>query len=918
VKHLVALALRAPRFVLGATAIATLILGYYAQQIRVDSSIVNLLPADDPERAYHADVTSVFGGEELVVVAVFADDVFAPATLARIDKLSSELAALEGVREVIGPTTVKGIEVSDFGLRTGRFMQELPKTAEESAALRKAMLANPLYLGNVFSSDGRAAAISVFFQPGVSEWDLRDLDARIREIAHATGGPEEIAITGIPTLKVGGARFMETDIARFTPLSIALVVCVLGWAFRTVRGVVVALVPVLLGVVWTTGVMVLSGSSINMGTLVLNPLLLSIGIAYSIHIVTPYYEYLASGSSSRDAIASAMEHVRLPLFVSALGNLCGFAAFIPTTILAIREFGAYSVLGILSILIACITTIPAVLALLPTPQRLPGSRERSRLMVGVLDVIARTAVAHRRLVLALVALLCVVAVHGIRKLNIETDYLSFFSSSSEIRRDNARIAAALAGTQPVYLVIEGRTPGAVTRVESLAAMRGLQDFVQSQPKVDKTMSLVDYLALVRRTIAPEQADAAQPTQEEVDQVMVLIDPAEIRGFVSPDQQRANVVVRTKLSGSHEVRAFADSVLAYAAEHFPPGLSVHPTGTLLLLAQSADRLAWAQVTGLWQVLITLLVIMSFLFLSVRVAILSLIPSVVPIVLLFALMGWLAIDLNISTSLIATIAIGLATDETIHFLTTFNSELKRSGSQEAATLSTMRAEGHPIVFTSVALGLGFLLVTLSNFKPVQNFGLLASSCMIIALVADLLVLPALVTTTRIITLWDLLYLKLGPDPHKQIPLFEGLNPFSARIAVLMGRLGSAKAGDYLTRRGDVAHELYVLLGGGAQVRRADRIVRSLGRGDIVGEMGLVRGEPRSADVLAAEDLEYVTLDRTFVTRLKRRYPWIAATVFLNLSKILSERLEVTTDQLAPAPKASPAEAPPSPAPVTAAQK
>jgi hypothetical protein len=296
-------------------------------------------------------------------------------------------------------------------------------------------------------------------------------------------------------------------------------------------------------------------------------------------------------------------------------------------------------------------------------------------------------------------------------------------------------------------------------------------------------------------------------------------------------------------------------------------------------------------------------MTFLFLSVRVAILSLIPNVVPIVLLFALMGWLGIDLNISTSLIATISIGLATDETIHFLTTFNSELKRTGSQEAAALSTMRAEGHPIVFTSVALGLGFLLVTLSNFKPVQNFGLLASSCMIIALIADLLVLPALVTTTHIITIWDLLYLKLGPDPHKQIPLFEGLNPFYARIAVLMGRLGSTKAGEYLAQRGEVAHEMYVLLGGSAQVRRGDSIVRSLGRGDVVGEMGLVRGEPRSADVLASADLEYVVLDHHFLMRLKHRYPWIAATVFLNLSRILSDRLESTTDQLAPAPPAAP---------------
>jgi CRP-like cAMP-binding protein len=115
------------------------------------------------------------------------------------------------------------------------------------------------------------------------------------------------------------------------------------------------------------------------------------------------------------------------------------------------------------------------------------------------------------------------------------------------------------------------------------------------------------------------------------------------------------------------------------------------------------------------------------------------------------------------------------------------------------------------------------------------------------------------------------------------------------VLMGHLASAARGAYLTRRGDLQRELYVLLGGRADVCRGGRVIRTLGRGDVVGEMGLVRGLPRSADVVAGEDLEYLVLDEHFLTRLKRRYPWIAANVFLNLAKILSDRLETTTDRL-----------------------
>jgi CRP-like cAMP-binding protein len=170
--------------------------------------------------------------------------------------------------------------------------------------------------------------------------------------------------------------------------------------------------------------------------------------------------------------------------------------------------------------------------------------------------------------------------------------------------------------------------------------------------------------------------------------------------------------------------------------------------------------------------------------------------------------------------------------------------------------------------------------------------------IGLIAELLITPALVMSTTIITLWDLLFLKLGPEPEKQIPLFAGLRPFQAKIVVLMGRLAAAAPGELITRRGELKSELYVLLSGYADVRRApgEPVIRTVGRGDVIGEMALVRDRPRSAEVVAAQRTEYLLLDRGFLDRLQRRHPRIAATVLLNLTRILSDRLEDTTEQLA----------------------
>jgi predicted RND superfamily exporter protein len=897
-RRLLALPLRAPRLTLAVMLALTAFFGLFARSIRVDSSIENLLPGDDPDKLYYDEVKTVFGDEEIAVIGVFADDVFAPATLAKIDALSTRLAGIDGVHEVVSLTTVKGVEMTDAGLSAGRLMRELPRTAEEAAAFRARVLANPLYLKNVVSSDGRAAGISIAFESLTDEeFMARGIEERMRALVAEVQGPEQLAVTGIPTIKVNAARLMEGDVLRFTPLSMLLVIIVLACAFRTPRGVLVPLSTVVIGVVWTTGLMVLAGTAINMGTLVLNPLLMVIGIASGIHLISQYYLELQPGRTRAEVVEHTLEHVRLPIAIAAATTLIGFGTLIFTPIRAIQEFGIYSVFGIVAILLAAFTVVPATLILLPLPKKARAAREaEGGWLPRALQATGAFAVRHSRAVLFCSLVAMALSFWGIGRIQIETDYIGFFHPRSRIRTENALIARRLAGTQPIYVVIDGEGPRAVTRLEALAAMRELQAFINRQPGVDTTMSLLDYLGLVRHVLQPDAATPLPESQSEIDQIMLLVDPADVRAVVNRDGSRANIIVRTSLSRSAEVGAFVRRVQEFAAAHFPRELSVRPTGTVVLLNQSADTLAWGQITGLWQELTVLLALLSLMFLSLRVGVLALIPNVVPTVILFGIMGWSGISLNISTSMIAAIAIGIAIDDTIHLLSTFNSELRTTGSQEQAVINAMGSVGQAAFFIALALSAGFFIVCLSNFQPVQYFGLLSGVTMGIALVVELFLTPALVTTTKIITLWDLLFLKLGPEPHKQIPLFEGLRPFQAKVVVLMGRLESAARGTRITRRGEMKAELYVLLSGRAEVHRGDdeRVIRHIGRGDVVGEMGLVRQRPRSADVVAAEDVEYLVLDGRFLQRLRRQYPRIASTVFLNLTRILSDRLQRMTEQ------------------------
>jgi hypothetical protein len=295
-----------------------------------------------------------------------------------------------------------------------------------------------------------------------------------------------------------------------------------------------------------------------------------------------------------------------------------------------------------------------------------------------------------------------------------------------------------------------------------------------------------------------------------------------------------------------------------------------------------------------------VIMTVMFLSFRVGIIAMIPNVFPILAFFGLMGVTGATLSIGTNTIASIVLGLAVDDTIHIMSRLSAEARRTSDQREALLLSLCTVGKPTLYYSLLVFLGFLALGLSTFVPIQEFGLLSAATIVFGVIAELALLPALLTTTPVITLWDLLYVKLDQDPHKTIPLFAGLRPFQAKIVTLMGELKSFSKGQPIVRQGDQGNEMYVVITGTADVRmHASEQVRTLGslaRGDVFGEMGLLRHHQRMADVIATEDVEVLAVNERFLERLKRRYPRIATEIFFNISKILSDRLEAVQQRKA----------------------
>jgi uncharacterized protein len=717
-------------------------------------------------------------------------------------------------------------------------------------------------------------------------------------------------------VKQAAVEMMRHDLLRFTPIALALVLVVLWFSFWTVRGVVLPVLSVVCALVWAIGIMVLAGKAITLGTFVLPPLLIVVGSSYAIHVMARYYEQVDAKAPPSELVVRAFQRVCVPLLISALTVAIGFGSLMVNRITAIWDLGLFAVIGVVCLTVTSLTLIPAALQLLTIERRTARSGRISPRLSHLLTRFGERAYHSRRAILWVSGILGLVALSGTRLIRVDSDFLYFFSPKSEVRLDNEAINQHIVGSNPFYLIIDAARPGMLKRWEVLKEIKELQQFVGTLPGITSSISLVDYLELLEAGLGKTgekdfgvdehgnlvAAEKPKSFWEDPARLAPLLEtvstsPATFKAVVTQDFHRANILVRTNLSGSRSIEETLARIRQYAAEHFPAELQVHPTGNLVLLTGTTSDIVTGQIESLSLALGVIFVIMAVMFLSVKVGILAILPNVLPIVIFFGAMGWCGILLNLGTSLIAAIALGIAVDSTIHYMTRLNLELKGETDQLAAMVRALRTVGIPIVYATVALFFGFLTFAFSSFVPIQNFGILAGVTLLASLGTNLVLLPALLATTKIITAWDLVGVRLGRSPARTIPLFNGLRPGQARIVVLMGELRRFAAGEFIVRRGELGNEMYLMLHGNTEVwagTGAERkAITTMRRGEVFGEMALVRHNERSADVVAVDQVEVLAINEGDLERLQFRYPRIASKVFLNLTRILSDNLQRMTD-------------------------
>jgi len=752
--------LRHPRLTLAGIAglcalAAAALFGASGIRIALDPSSEPLIRADDPGRALYRQAVLDFGDDEIYVIAMETRDVFRSDHLEALRRLTRELAALPGVRRVeslVSVNTVRNDPATGL-LEVGPLVREIPREPDELARLRARALADPLLVRSLISPDGRTAAMNLRFEPRTHQEQIAaGTDGAIRQLVAAEATAERrFYVAGRPYMKATAHAMMVSDLLRLMPLALLVMAAVLALVSGTLIGVLIPIGTVAVATLWTFGLMAACGLSLNLLTVVLGPVLIAVGGVYGVHVLAHYEAAAASADTRAEAARLLADSTRRPVWIAGSSTVAGFGSLLLTDAPAARELGLFAAIGVASVTLLSRCAIPAAVALLPLRPRTESGRAAriGQRLDGQLRRLSDLACQRRKAVIGVWLLLSGLAALLLPRIEVDTDYLSFFAPSSRLRQDFAAINERLSGAIPIYVVLSSSAPGGFNRPEDLEVVEALERRFGSLSGVTHATSVAALVRAANQAIHEDDPHYARlPAAENgIAELLLVIPKAMRRPLVNVDQSRTNVPVRSGKQGSAAVRELVAEIEAAIGELVPAGLEAHITGDTVLLNRSADRLARSQLTTVGTTTLVVFAIVATLFRSLPLALVALLPNLLPVLLFYGLLGAGIAPLSLPTSLIGSIVLGIAVDDTAHFLTRYRRSRDAGASPEEAVRECGRRVGRPIVITSVMLFLGFLVVTLSGFTTLQEFGWLVGLTLAICLATDLLLLPAVLVSARI---------------------------------------------------------------------------------------------------------------------------------------------------------------------------
>ena len=742
------------RWLFTAVIAGAVILAPRANITRIDNDLTAWFSKDDPVYREYERFVDEFGGTRSLIVAIEApsrERLFSRDSLEAIERITGDLERVQTVERVSSLATATVVDVRPASVPGDADALDVRPLFDDLADRTPAEIgrraeADVLLKGDLVSADGTVTAIVLFF-------DERRVDAvraaALQEVRDAVAAhlPADLKAHYNGSIEISETynRITLANQAKFTPPILALTLVALYLMFRSWRQTLVTAAAVLVSVIWTLGLYDLMGFTYNVLSSMIVPLTVVLAIADDVHIIQHYQER-RQRDSAEGAFRSTVAHLAAPLLGASGTTALGMLALATSQVVAVREFGIGAAVGVMVDFGISLIVMPTALGWL-RPERRPAPQYTwfRRPMLWIAGVSTRRA----RLVMAVSIVVTAFAAVGLSRLHVDTNHINFFSRNHPLFESAEVIDTKLSGIYTFQILLEGpaeslRQPDALRRMDRLEAQ------LRELPFVRKVTGLVDYVKRVHQELgdradgADVPADAATIAQELF--VFSLADEGrvELERVAATDFSKSQMTIKLASMSSDLVFAQITTAEQLAADAFAgSGITPTVTGSGRLFSTLDHYLVVSQISSFATAFVTVFGVIFLLFRSWRFGLLAIVPNLFPVLAIFGVMGWSGISLNVATIMLASVALGVVDDDTIHFISRYRRETAAGATTGEAIAIATSSEGRASLTTALINSASFGVLALSEYRPTAWFGGLLALTMVVAFLAEVFILPATIT-------------------------------------------------------------------------------------------------------------------------------------------------------------------------------
>jgi uncharacterized protein len=667
--------------------------------------------------------------------------IFRKDFLEKVNSLTGDFQTVPYVTRVISPTNLKNLSLGGLvPIQTRVLHFDDPGLYKEDSAT---IYESGEFVGSFFPKNATSLTIYIKTQDGLSKAKSDTVARRIVE-AMAHYKFDDTHYVGRIFAQNVYLKTLQKEFVYFLGLSFVLVILFLWLSFRSLYGVIVPISIVLISIFWTLGLMAIIGKPIDIMSAMLPTMIFIAGMSDVVHFFSKYFEELAKGTEKKLIYSLILKEVGFPTFLTLITTVVSFLSLLFSSITPVRDFGIYTSIGIIIAFVLTYTLLPALLYFF-TPKKLVTVHGHDNNTYNLMRRGLFWIFRNQKTIIGITAILIVLSIFGLTKIKVNNLLLDDLSNGIKIKEDFNFFDREYSGVRPLELDIKIKNNKTVWDRDVIKQLDGLDAFIKKEYGAGFMYSAPQIVRSVYKAMAVENTNEFPPDpdyNEIVKELKANRKNKDIKRIVSPDLKNARLSAKIPDMGSMLVKEHNQKLKEYVQSNLnTKDIEVNVTGAAHLVDLNNDYMVSNMMQGFLFSIIVIAVLTYFLHRSWRMVLVFILPNVIPLLIMAGVMGFAGIELKSATSLVFSIAFGVATDDTIHFISRLKIELGYGKSLMYAFKRTYFETGKPILLTTFILMGGFVSLMISDFQSTFYFGFLICITIIIAVMADIFLLPVL---------------------------------------------------------------------------------------------------------------------------------------------------------------------------------